>query len=60
MFMSLLTMWPKSFHLAFRIVIDSGISLHVSYSFWLVMMIGYFMPRILRSCLRWNEFSWSS
>ena len=48
-FMSLPNMWPKSFHLAFRIVIDSGISLHVSYSFWLVMMVRYFMPGILRS-----------
>ena len=44
--MSLLTMWPNGFHLAFRIVIDSGLSLHFSYSFWLVMMVGYFMPRI--------------
>ena len=58
--MSLLNIWPKSFHLAFRIVIDSGISLHVSYSFWLVMMVGYFMPMILLSCLQWNEFSLSS
>ena len=58
--MSLLTMWPKIFHLALRIVIDSGISLHVSYSFCLAMMVGYFMPRILRSCLRWNEFHWTS
>ena len=41
-------------------MIDSGISLHVSCSFWLVTLTGYFIPRMLRSCLRWNEFSWSS
>ena len=54
------SIWPKSFHLASRIVIDCDLSLQVSYSFLFVMMVGYLIPRIFLSCLRWNASSCSS